>query len=526
MRHLTAIFATLLAAGGCHAAVYQYSAASGSRRAYLWAPPRCSHLRGAIVSMANLLERNWLEDPIVRQAAAEECLGAIWIGPGRGGTLVADMNGGSGEALERLLADLAKESGYEELRDAPMIAMGHSANGQFSWTAANWNAQRIIAAIPVKTVPLPASLAFTGVPLCYLVGQTTEWPQYRDGRQGDRDFFWPVVRDSALRLRAADEHNLIGVVTDPGGGHFDWSERQARFVALYIRKACKYRLPKSGIHLRPIMPESGWLTDSGGMQPDRYPPAPYRQYRGDPKRAYWFFDEETARAAVAFCGDRKERQKQMLTFVQNGRPLPVAVQGFAPLQLPALADDLTFRLEGAFLSEVPPELLGSGTPLGHASGSIRFRVITGPAVQLSKDTFRIQFDRAGMGGALWILEEHPGDDRYRHAVQPGQMTVPARLTKGPPQAITFPPIPDQPPGAKSVSLLATSDSGLPVDYYVAAGPAELDGSRLVLTEIPASSRYPVKITVVAYQWGRTKAPAYQSAEPVERSFVIERRGRK
>ena len=82
------------------------------------------------------------------------------------------------------------------------------------------------------------------------------------------------------------------------------------------------------------------------------------------------------------------------------------------------------------------------------------------------------------------------------------------LTKGTPQAITFPAIPDQQPGAKSVSLLATSDSGLPVDYYVVAGPAELDGRRLVLTEIPVSSRYPVKITVVAYQWGRTMEPAY------------------
>jgi hypothetical protein len=47
MRHLTANFVGLLAAGGCHAVGYQYSAVSGPRRAYLWVPPRCSHLRGA-----------------------------------------------------------------------------------------------------------------------------------------------------------------------------------------------------------------------------------------------------------------------------------------------------------------------------------------------------------------------------------------------------------------------------------------------------------------------------------------------
>ena len=61
-----------------------------------------------------------------------------------------------------------------------------------------------------------------------------------------------------------------------------------------------------------------------------------------------------------------------------------------------------------------------------------------------------------------------------------------------------------------------------MDYYVVAGPAELPGSRLTFTKIPASSRYPVKVTVVAYQWGRTIAPLVQSAEPVEQTFWIER----
>ena len=129
--------------------------------------------------------------------------------------------------------------------------MGHSANGQFSWNVPNWNAGRTIAAIPIKTTPLPKSLGFEGVPLCYLVGQTTEWPQYRDGRPGDRDFFWPVVRDSTVALRSADANNLVGVVTDPGGGHFDWSERQAQFVAVYC-KAYKYRLPENAPQSGPV----------------------------------------------------------------------------------------------------------------------------------------------------------------------------------------------------------------------------------------------------------------------------------
>jgi hypothetical protein len=511
---------------------YQYSATVGSRRAYLWIPPQCMRVRGIIMSLSNLLERNWLEDPIIRQAAADEGLGIVWLGPGSrspGGSpaaLTADMRAGAGEALQKMFKDLADESGYSEIEFAPIIAMGHSANGQFSWNVPNWNADRTIAAIPIKTVPLPKTLGFEGVPLCYIVGETTEWPQYRDGRPGDRDFFWPVVRDSAIALRSADANNLIGVVTDPGGGHFDWSEHQARFAALYIRKACRYRLPKNAaatgpVKLNKIDPESGWLTDTGGMEPDNFEPAPYNQYKGDEKKAYWFFDEETARAAAAFQGDRKKRLRQMLTFAEDGQPLPVAKQGFATLKFRPESDGLTFKVKGGFLAEMPAELIGAGDKLGHAEGPIKFRIITGPAVQIGPETFRVQFDRGGMGGPIWIQEEHPGDDQYRHAVQPGQMVIPQTLTKGKPQTITFPKIEDRKAGVKTIKLKATSDSGLPVDYYVVAGPAEVEGDVLKLTPIPVRSKRPVKVTVVAYQWGRTIEPLFQTAQPVELSFTIE-----
>jgi hypothetical protein len=515
------------------AAVYQYSVEVGSRRAYLWIPPQATHVRGIVISLANLLERNWLQDPVIRQAAADESLGVIWVGPApkqpgaQPPVLTADMRDGAGDVLQKMFKDLADESGYAEIEFAPIIAMGHSANGQFAWNVPNWSAARTIAAIPVKTVPLPKSLGFRGVPLCYLVGETTEWPQYRDGRPGDRDFFWPVVRDSAVALRSADPDNLIGVVTDAGGGHFDWSEHQAQFLAHYIRKACRYRLPErppaaGPVKLKTIDPHSGWLTDTGGMEPDEFPPAPYDKYKGDRAKSYWFFDEETARAAVAFQGDRKNRPRQMLTFVEDGHQLPVAKQGFAPLKFMPEKDGLTFKVKGGFLSEIPAELIGAGEKLGHAPGPIKFRVITGPAIQTGPETFRVQFDRGAEGGSIWIQEEHPGDDQYRHAVQPGQMNIPTKLDNGKPQVITFPKIASQQAGAKSVKLAATSGSGLKVDYYVVAGPAEVKGASLQLTPIPQRSKYPVKVTVVAYQWGRTTEPLVQSAEPVEQTFLIEK----
>ncbi|HTE10149.1 MAG TPA: hypothetical protein VK645_04250 [Chitinophagaceae bacterium] len=512
--------------------VYQYTVNVGSRQAYLWIPPESKFIRGIIISLANMLERNWLEDPIIRNMAAKENLSIVWIGPNPRGsvqTLTANLKQGEELALQQMFNDFAEVSGYNELKDAPIIAMGHSANGQFAWNVPNWNAARTIAAIPIKTIPFPDSLNFTGVPVCYMLGQTTEWPQYRvpdpSTKPGDRDFYWPVVSEGAIKLRSKNESNLIGVVTEPGGGHFDWSANQAKFLALFIHKACLYRLPVKSpatgpVPLNKILPKSGWLTDTGGMDPDHFSAAPYKKYKGDPAKAYWFFDEQTAKAAVAFNGDRKKRERQMLTFVQDEKQLPVAKLGYAPLQFKPQPDGISFAIEGDFLDEIPKELIGAGTKLGHAKGPIQFRVIDGPVVQTGSNTFSMQFNRGSVGGAIWIQEEQKGDEQYRRAVQPGQIPIPAKLTAGTAQTIDFSGITDQKAGAKEIELNATADSGLPVAYYVVAGPAVIIDKILKFTKIPVKSKYPVKVTIIAYQWGRTTEPFFQSAEPVTVTFNL------
>jgi hypothetical protein len=123
----------------------------------------------------------------------------------------------------------------------------------------------------------------------------------------------------------------------------------------------------------------------------------------------------------------------MLTFVQDGQPLPVAKPGYAPIRFEHQADGLSFSVEGTFLQQLPSELIGAGTPLGHASGPIKFRLIDDPAVQTGPNSFRIQFNRGNQGGVIWIQEEHPGDEEYRRAVQPGQNMIPSKLTEGKPQ---------------------------------------------------------------------------------------------
>jgi hypothetical protein len=303
-------------------AKYQYAVTQANRTIYLWIPPPCASVRGLIAAFANLTERQWLEDPAVRKVAQRQCLGIVWIGPGDESILNADMKPGAGEALQAAFRALARVSGFPELEFAPVIPTGHSAHGHFAWRFAQWAPERTIAVIPIKTVPFPPDLDLPGIPMFYLVGETTEWPQYRDGRIGDRDFFWSHVRASALRLRQANPENLIGVATDPGAGHFDWSPADGKLLALFIEKACLARLPHQTpahgpVHLRPIQANQGWLTDSSGVQPDRWPPGPYAHYQGNASQAYWFFDREMAEAVVRFNGDRIAIKHQMLTFEQD-----------------------------------------------------------------------------------------------------------------------------------------------------------------------------------------------------------------
>ena len=59
-----------------------------------------------------------------------------------------------------------------------------------------------------------------------------------------------------------------------------------------------------------------------------------------------------------------------------------------------------------------------------------------------------------------------------------------------------------------------------VCYYVKEGPAEIKGDKLVLTKIPPRAKFPVKVTVVAWQYGRSGEPQVQTAEAVEQSFYI------
>lgn len=351
---------------------------------------------------------------------------------------------------------------------------------------------------------------------------------------------------SAEGLKERQQHPLtpLSMLACPAEGHFAGSDRKAEYLALYVRKAVQYRMPATAGAARPsplvaIDPtKTGWLVDK--WRPDRpptAPAAPVGQYKGNPEEAFWYFDEEIAKATEKYGAAYRGLKPQLVGFMQVGTFVP---QTDSHLQVTPKfepeADGVTFRLAAGFYDTVPagsPRLprwtgLPAGSPIGHAAGGgpISIERICGPFVKLGPNTFAVRLQKENTGGEeryeLVFAATHSGDKAYKAAVQQAHMFIPARNTQGAEQHIRFPEIADQKAGTKALELNATSDAGAQVCYYVREGPAEVGRDMLMFTPIPPRARYPVKVTVVAWQYGRSIEPKLKSAEPVERTFNVVR----
>ncbi|MBS1564007.1 MAG: hypothetical protein JST39_06440 [Bacteroidetes bacterium] len=145
--------------------------------------------------------------------------------------------------------------------------------------------------------------------------------------------------------------------------------------------------------------------------------------------------------------------------------------------------------------------------------------------KLNDTTFRIDFYRMGFGNAkrsnvIWLIASNKGDEYFKSTVQQAELRFPLPDEKGVPQQIKFDSLPNQKRTMKQLRLPKLSSQGLPVYYYIKQGPASVDNNLLTLTAIPPRARFPLKITVLAWQYGRPGDAAVQSAKPVEQSFYV------
>ncbi|MDF9829787.1 hypothetical protein [Parabacteroides sp. PF5-6] len=490
------------------------------RRAFLWIPPGCNQLKGLIVCGHNLIEEGILEDPLFREAMARLDFAELWVTPDMDPAGVFDVTAGAQASFNEAVDELAELSGYAELRYLPVVYLSHSSQASQPWNFGAWNPERTLAMIsfhgdsPRSTYlccnrynPDWGDRNIDGIPGLICIGEL-EWNEFR-------------IEDS-FRFMRQYPGSTISLLCNAGRGHSDFSQDDLRYLIRFIQKAVEYRMPgewdgESIMPLKKLKREEGWLADR--WHKNALPTArtdTYWGYPGDRDSAYWYFDEEMARWTESIYTRERNKKKQYLTLMQDGHilkpnePLQFTTDGYTmEVQAKVVFTDSTYtRLSDA-----------------HTIEPVRIKRIAGPVSIINDSTFRFSHYRPGTqhkratGVELFAFAE--SDMFYGHAVRTISWRMPMTLNEGKTQEIKFPEIPDVKVGTSSIQLQAVSNRKLPVQYYVRSGPAYIEGNRLFLTELPPKTKYPVKVTVVAWQYGSMTEPKIQTARPVEQVFYIQ-----
>lgn len=495
-------------------------------RAFLWIPPSCRQVKGVIIGQHNMLEEGILENASFRKKMDELGIAEIWITPGIDQLWNPKSN--SLALFNSMMDTLAEISGYSELKYAPVIPIGHSAMATYPWNYAAINPDRTLAVLSIHGDAPSTNLTGFGRP-------NLDWSKLSiDGIPGlmvEGEYEWWEARvQPALNYKKSHSGSCISFLCDAGRGHFDYSEQMLKYLGLFIEKAIKYRLPKNQpmnapVKLIPVNPEKGWLASRWHRDslPDS-PTAPFKHYKGNRNDAFWYFDKEMALETERIYTRQRGKKDQYIGFVQNGKLLEFNPKLHSrEIGLFNPSTDSNFF----YLSATYTDTLRRNISIDHSKTAISITRICGPVEKVNDTTFTLSFYRMGFNnrkrtGDFWLIAASDGDDNYKSTVQQINVKVPFPYTEGTNQKFIFDPISNIKSGTSSIFLKASSDQGLPVYFYVFEGPAEVKDNKLVFNQIPLRAKFPVKVTVVAWQYGRSVEPKVKTAEPVIQTFFLEK----
>ena len=529
------------------AQVYQWSVPLDGKdkesRAFLWIPSGCKQVRGVIFANQVILEDLFCGNEQIRNVCTKENLGIILVYRGpftqfnykeiidsfvvTGRDVFRQRN-----PIQKVLDDLAIVSGYTEISKVPLFTVGHSGGGIGAWNIANFKPSRVFGILTLHSAADPnppyydQKARIGSIPVMAVSGEYESW----GNKAIPLDQHWRWLRGDLLDRRGKYMNSLVCEIVQPGAGHFNFDNHLAKLCAMFLQKAAHYRIPEftpigDSVALKYLDEKEGWYTDIKILNDDRFRPTSAKSFKGDPSLAFWHFDEEMAKAVDAFPSHYGGKKEQRVCFVQ--KDTSVAAAWINELPFKPAADGISFGVKGGFLKETPEGVANAGIPLSHSiSNPIKFSLIggwSGGGVQFAPDSFRIQYRQFGTtryASNIQIMAYHEGDETYKYAEQAGQIKFPDKNKDGQPQTITFPQIGEIKKDTKSISLKAVSSVGLPVYYYVKEGPAIIKDCQLLLDPIPTRAKFPIKLTIVAWQYGRSIAPQIQTAIPVEQVIYI------
>jgi len=492
--------------------------------AFLWIPPESSQVRGVIVGGKTLMEGLLVRDPNIRRVCAEQDLALLYI---KAGLNSID--------LPKILEAFARKSGYHELQVAPLMFVGHSAGGPQARDMAAKYADRCFGLIQYRggapghpDTPVPP-----GIPCLAMFGQFDEFWGTMRNREGEES--WQRALEWIKGYRSSDPGNLVTFLVEPGAGHFGWSAKNSAYVARFITKAAEAKIPeswdpnsKAPIVLKPIDPIGGWLGDLPNLNPGVIKAAPANQYVGNTEAANWHFDEEMAQATIEYHKGLTGLEDQFLEWkdpywLDAGaryyftKPQWVDAEGTLRVH-PAYSDSYPVQVNGQ-----GPKWAKAGEPVNNSGSTIHVVPVRGPLKATEKGELKYapnSLDGHSLSKASFMAMV-PANSKYRYTEHVGLLNRGYKgLSKGKTQEITFPKITDRPANSSPIELTATSSAGLPVSYFVAHGPAVVEGQTLSFKEIPKRAEFPIEIKVVAYQFGNPIDPQVRTATPVSQRLHL------
>ena len=478
--------------------VFQYAVpVEGSQTtAYLWIPADAERIRGLIMGGDLMMEANFIVDPLIRNACAEQSLGILFFM--KGGINSFTWQKGQNDArFTQVLENLARTSNHPELTESLLLPIGHSAASTTPALILHWNPERCLGAITYKGAHAIATDRDTapvrGIPTLHIQDFVEE---YKDRRETGS-----IGRVNVAAIRAKDPLLLSGIVEDNGSKHPAWCFRLTPVIAEFIRATAAARLGPDG-KVRVVPPAAGALVDDHFVAP-RHPTAPAAEYKGDPKEAMWYPSLKLAQMITDYNAVQLGKKAQYIAFLDGATPRFVGPD--------------VFELKAQFLEKTDNPGLPQD-PTGHAEGPILFAAHGRRTELVGPGRFRLNFHPLAV---RWyrVSAYSMGDATYRFEENLVTLNVPK--AGGAAQTIDFPEIGMVQRTDFPLALKATSSASLPVRFTVEYGPAVVEGAdRLVLAELPKRARFPMTIAVWAYQCGSYVDPKTQSAEPVRRLVTV------
>ena len=497
---------------------------------YLWVPENCKKLRGLVIMCSNVPEHMLVGHAAIRKACEANDLGIIWSTPSfmnfrkttkDGKTLNMALEYKTAvDFLQQMLNGLAETSGYAEVATVPWLPMGESGHLLMVDALLEYSPERCIAGVFIKNNHLPPKNRT--VPTLVAFGTAQEWSQDKaDIRTRWNDV--GAAYDGILKERKQNPNWPLSYIMDGSSGHFDCSEKLALYFASYIDLAANARLSDDGSSkLKPIKMEKGFLAEMPVPGHENHPVTAYADTKPEEVSLPWFFDKASALEAQSFARINWKAATQIPAFLNDsGKIAPFIFNGISKLTPSDFGSDgLTFSVKPVMLEKIPANFtVGAGEKLANAPGTPVLEWVCGQFKPMGNNKFRISLDRMYPNMTSYLGVRQQGNDSIRSIFQPCGLTL-LKNNSGKPQKITFEKISDVEVGTKSISLVATSDSGLPVEFYVVAGPAIIENGKLIFTKIPPKAKFPIEITVAAWQWGRATVPKIKMAEIVKQKFKI------